>query len=55
MPPAMHNSAAWSIVAAAGNEAQDLGHPTIDDISPDWPPDQRHRSRGRVTTVGYTR
>jgi subtilisin family serine protease len=27
------------IVAAAGNEAQDLGHPVIDDISPDWPPD----------------
>jgi len=27
------------IVAAAGNEAQDLGHPGIDDISPDWPPD----------------
>jgi subtilisin family serine protease len=27
------------IVAAAGNEAADLGHPTIDDISPDWPPD----------------
>lgn len=27
------------IVAAAGNEAQDLGHPTIDTISPDWPPD----------------
>jgi subtilisin family serine protease len=27
------------IVAAAGNEAQDLGHPEIDDISPDWPPD----------------
>jgi lantibiotic leader peptide-processing serine protease len=27
------------IVAAAGNEAQDLGHPMIDDISPDWPPD----------------
>jgi len=27
------------IVAAAGNEAQDLGHPTIDEISPDWPPD----------------
>ncbi len=27
------------IVAAAGNEAQDLGHPSIDDISPDWPPD----------------
>jgi subtilisin family serine protease len=27
------------IVAAAGNEAQDLGHPTTDEISPDWPPD----------------
>jgi subtilisin family serine protease len=27
------------IVAAAGNEAQDLSHPSIDDISPDWPPD----------------
>ena len=27
------------IVAAAGNEAQDLGHPTTDTISPDWPPD----------------
>lgn len=27
------------IVAAAGNEAQDLGHPTEDVISPDWPPD----------------
>jgi subtilisin family serine protease len=26
------------IVASAGNEADDLGHPTIDDISPDWPP-----------------
>jgi lantibiotic leader peptide-processing serine protease len=26
------------IVAAAGNEAQDLGHPTTDVISPDWPP-----------------
>ena len=26
------------IVAAAGNEAQDLGHPEFDDISPDWPP-----------------
>src|SRR4029450_11641658 len=23
----------------AGNEADDLGHPLIDDISPDWPPD----------------
>lgn len=27
------------IVAAAGNESQDLGHPTTDEISPDWPPD----------------
>ena len=27
------------VVAAAGNEAHDLGHPTIDEISPDWPPD----------------
>ena len=27
------------IVAAAGNEAQDLGHPVTDVISPDWPPD----------------
>lgn len=27
------------VVAAAGNEAQDLQHPTVDDISPDWPPD----------------
>jgi subtilisin family serine protease len=27
------------IVAAAGNEAQDLGHPITDTISPDWPPD----------------
>ena len=27
------------IVAAAGNEAHDLGHPTTDQISPDWPPD----------------
>jgi subtilisin family serine protease len=26
------------IVAAAGNESDDLGHPGIDDISPDWPP-----------------
>lgn len=25
------------IVAAAGNEGHDLGHPTIDDISPDYP------------------
>lgn len=27
------------IVAAAGNEAQDIGHPFEDEISPDWPPD----------------
>jgi subtilisin family serine protease len=27
------------VVAAAGNEAQDLGHPVEDTISPDWPPD----------------
>ncbi len=27
------------IVAAAGNEAIDLGHPTVDTVSPDWPPD----------------
>jgi subtilisin family serine protease len=27
------------VVAAAGNEAHDLGHPTEDTISPDWPPD----------------
>ena len=26
------------IVAAAGNESDDLGHPVSDDISPDWPP-----------------
>jgi subtilisin family serine protease len=27
------------IVAAAGNEADDLGHPVTDGTSPDWPPD----------------
>jgi len=27
------------IVAAAGNESQDLGHPVTDTMSPDWPPD----------------
>ncbi|WP_344801221.1 S8 family peptidase [Microlunatus ginsengisoli] len=27
------------MVASAGNEAQDLGHPTTDEVSPDWPPD----------------
>jgi lantibiotic leader peptide-processing serine protease len=26
------------VVAAAGNEATDLSHPTTDEISPDWPP-----------------
>jgi subtilisin family serine protease len=26
------------IVASAGNEADDLGHPVSDEISPDWPP-----------------
>jgi lantibiotic leader peptide-processing serine protease len=26
------------VVASAGNELDDLGHPGIDDISPDWPP-----------------
>lgn len=41
------------IVAAAGNEAHDLGHPTIDEISPDWPPDsaivREVRNNCRVT------
>ncbi len=27
------------VVAAAGNESSDLRHPTVDTISPDWPPD----------------
>jgi subtilisin family serine protease len=27
------------IVASAGNQASDLQHPGIDEISPDWPPD----------------
>jgi subtilisin family serine protease len=27
------------LVASAGNEADDLAHPTVDTISPDWPPD----------------
>jgi subtilisin family serine protease len=35
------------IVAAAGNESDDLGHPTIDDISPDWPPDSAETRRIR--------
>jgi subtilisin family serine protease len=41
------------IVAAAGNEADDLGHPTTDEISPDWPPDtavvRQVRNNCRVT------
>jgi subtilisin family serine protease len=41
------------IVASAGNQMDDLGHPTIDDISPDWPPDtavvRRVRNNCRVT------
>jgi subtilisin family serine protease len=41
------------IVASAGNESDDLGHPTIDDISPDWPPDsaieREVRNNCRVT------
>ena len=28
-----------AVVASAGNESDDLGHPTTDQISPDWPPD----------------
>jgi lantibiotic leader peptide-processing serine protease len=27
------------VVASAGNENKDLGHPETDNISPDWPPD----------------
>jgi subtilisin family serine protease len=41
------------VVASAGNEADDLGHPTTDEISPDWPPDsaevRRVRNNCRVT------
>ena len=43
------------IVAAAGNEAQDLGHPDIDDISPDWPPDTADRASRHQRLPGYTR
>lgn len=35
------------IVAAAGNEAQDLGHPVEDVISPDWPPNTEEVRRIR--------
>jgi subtilisin family serine protease len=31
------------IIAAAGNQADDMAHPTIDTISPDWPPDSAVR------------
>ena len=45
------------IVAAAGNEAQDLGHPEIDDISPDWPPDtavvREVRNNCRVAPLSF--
>ena len=41
------------IVAAAGNEVNDLGHPVTDEISPDWPPDTAEvrdvRNNCRVT------
>ena len=47
------------IVASAGNEVDDLGHPIIDDISPDWPPDtadvRRVRNNCRVTPGGIAR
>ena len=39
------------VVAAAGNEAQDLGHPTTDDISPDWPPDRPSCATCATTAV----
>jgi subtilisin family serine protease len=35
------------LVAAAGNEADDLQHPTTDEISPDWPPDSAETRRVR--------
>jgi len=35
------------VVAAAGNEADDLGHPITDEISPDWPPDTAEVRRVR--------
>ena len=39
MPRVTRSSAGVVIVAAAGNEAHDLGHPASTSISPDWPPD----------------
>jgi lantibiotic leader peptide-processing serine protease len=35
------------LVASAGNEADDLQHPTIDEISPDYPPDSAETRRVR--------
>lgn len=35
------------IVASAGNESHDLGHPVEDEISPDWPPDTAEVRRVR--------
>jgi subtilisin family serine protease len=31
-----------TLIAAEGNESTDLGHPTFDDTSPDFPPDAAH-------------
>ena len=31
-----------TLIAAAGNESTDLGNPTFDDTSPDFPPDAAH-------------
>jgi subtilisin family serine protease len=54
------------VVASAGNEADDLQHPTTDEISPDWPPDSAEirfihnncrvapAEIARVTTVSAT-
>jgi lantibiotic leader peptide-processing serine protease len=33
------------VVAAAGNELHDLGHPVTDEISPDWPPETAETRR----------
>jgi subtilisin family serine protease len=35
------------LVASAGNQADDLQHPTIDEISPDYPPDSAETRRVR--------
>ena len=34
-----------TLIAAAGNESTDLGNPTFDDTSPDFPPDARMSAR----------